>query len=163
MRTSLLGSAVLSLSLTLPVSALVGCQQLADDLGGGAGSDASVSGSVCVGGENSSGVDGLPCCLANGEGCSGDYDCCDGLCSGGACASSGSTSCSAALGSRCATVATCGCSTDDDCCQEATGAVCSLSAYTSPSKRCCLNTGIPCGGDADCCSGTCDPAAATCD
>ncbi len=113
MRPSVLRLTVLSFGLVLSAFGQLGCQQLANDLGSG-GSDASVSGSVCVGGTDSSGADGLVCCQANGADCDGDYACCRGLCSGGLCASSDNESCTTALGSRCAPAADCGCDTDDD-------------------------------------------------
>ncbi len=140
-----------------------GCQQLANDLGGGSTDavDAGPLGSVCTNG--GSGADGLECCQTEGAACDGDYECCGGLCSGGACAPSGNTGCSASLGSRCTSNATCACTTDEDCCQEPTGAVCTNSVVTTAGKRCCLNTGIPCGGNGDCCSGSCDSSTAACD
>ena len=139
MRSSLRSFAVAWLPVVLWASALLGCrEELANDLGGGAGSDAGLTGSVCINGGN--GADGLYCCQADGSDCTGDYDCCRGLCSGGVCAASDNTSCTVALGSRCAPAAACGCASDDDCCQEPTGALCALSAYSAPSKRCCLDT-----------------------
>jgi hypothetical protein len=141
----------------------LGCQQLQNDLGGGSvgvGTDAGTTGSVCING--GSGADGLDCCQTEGAACDGDYDCCGGLCSSGACTSSGADGCSAALGSRCTSVATCGCTMDSDCCQVNTGAVCDESSVTTAGKRCCLTTGTPCGGNGDCCSGNCDSSLLTC-
>lgn len=141
---------------------------------GGSTSPASTGpyGSVCCGGTGSC-TDGLQCCVQEGGSCSGDYDCCGGLCTGGdagdlgtgggTCAASGNAGCIAALGSRCPSMATCACATDDDCCQEGTGAVCGASSVTSEGKRCCLSTGIPCGGNGDCCSGSCDETQLACD
>jgi hypothetical protein len=165
-----LKSSVLAVVAALGCTGSLGCQQLLQDLGGGASTgDASTNttGPVCVNGGN--GADGLECCQEEGAACGGDYDCCGGLCSGdgvdgtGTCVSSGNTSCVAALGSRCKTVESCACATSDDCCQEGTGAVCTSSPVTTVGKRCCLQTGIPCGGDGDCCSGSCDPTQLTCD
>jgi hypothetical protein len=34
---------------------------------------------------------------------------------------------------------------------------------TTAGKRCCLSTGIPCGGNGDCCSGSCDSSQLVCD
>jgi hypothetical protein len=150
----------LAFALVAP-TLLAGCQQLASDLGGGTvTTDAGTTGSVCCGGGSC--ADGLPCCVTEGSACTADYDCCGGLCSGGTCVSSGATSCGAALGSRCTSVATCACTTDEDCCQVGTGAVCTNSSVTTAGKRCCLQAGIPCGGNGDCCSGNCDSAAQTC-
>lgn len=148
---------------TLALVAVAGCQQLEQDLTGGSGSggdDAGAYGSVCVGA--GSGADGLACCQEDGA-CTADYECCGGLCSSGACTSSGNTGCTAALGSRCTSASLCACTTSDDCCQESTGAVCDQSAVTTAGKRCCLTTGTPCGGDGDCCSGSCDATSVTCD
>lgn len=153
--------ALVALTLSL---APAGCQQLENDLGGssaGGGVDAGPLGSVCCEGAGSC-SDGLACCQMEGNACDGDYDCCGGLCSGSTCASSGNTACSASLGSRCTSAATCACTTDDDCCQAGTGAVCTNSSVTTAGKRCCLTTGIPCGGNGDCCSGNCDATQLTC-
>ncbi len=173
--TLLSASTRLALSF-LALVAASGCQQLEQDLegsGGGGGVDAGPYGSVCCGGSGSC-ADGLNCCAEEGSACGGDYDCCGGLCSGGGgdgfgnggggtCVASANVSGSAVLGSRCTTNASCACTTDDDCYQEATGAVCTNSTVTTAGKRCCLTTGIPCGGDGDCCSGSCDPTQLACD
>ena len=152
--------------LAFATFALVGCQQLENDLGAGSSTEdatTNTNGSVCVGAGN--GADGIDCCVDNGGDCSttGDYACCTGLCSGGTCVASANVGCIAALGSRCPSVATCACGTSDDCCQEATGAICGASTVTTVGKRCCLDTGIPCGSDGDCCSKSCDATQSTCD
>jgi hypothetical protein len=146
--------------------ACLGCQQLDSALGGGSNGDGgttmTVYGSVCCG-DNSDETcsDGLPCCTGTGDMCANDYECCAGLCSGGMCAVSDPTL-TAELGSRCTSTATCGCSITadgDDCFQ----GVCSASVVTSAGKRCCLDTGVPCGADGDCCSDQCDSTMFVCD
>ena len=141
--------------------ACLGCQQLANDLGGGTVGDGGTTtlGSVCIGVGN--GSDGIPCCTATGDTCMNDYECCAGRCNGGNCDVTDPTF-TAELGSRCTSVGTCACSNangSSDCFQ----GVCAASVVTTKGDRCCLETGIPCGADGDCCSDQCDSTASTCD
>jgi len=165
MKQSHVSRHLMSFLILVGLAMTSACQALENDLGGGSsggGVDAGTLGSVCCGGTGSC-ADGLPCCVEEGAECTGDFDCCGGLCSSGTCASSGNTACSASLGSRCTNKASCACTTDDDCCQENTGAVCSNSSVTTAGKRCCLTMGIPCEGNGDCCSGSCDGTTLVCD
>jgi hypothetical protein len=108
-----------------------------------------------------------PCCVAVNDPCSDNNDCCGGNCSGssgadsgagGAFGDAGSTcaepvneECTVALGSRCNT-GQCECTTDNDCCL----GNCEATIIPGVSgHRCCLESGLPCDADADCCSLTC--------
>ena len=79
------------------------------------------------------------CCLANGDQCSADTDCCIGSCdadSGVCCISAGEA-----------------CTVDGDCCSG------NCAAGTGV---CCISTGSACTADAECCSGICDAFTGTC-
>jgi hypothetical protein len=148
---------------TLGLLALVACQQLVNDLGGGSvATDGGTNtlGSVCVGA--GTGADGIECCTATNDACTYDYECCAGECNGGVCASTGSTF-TAELGSRCTSVATCACTNNASGTTNCFQGLCGPSVVTTTGSRCCLDTGIPCGADGDCCSDQCDSTASTCD
>lgn len=128
-----------------------------DSTGVSVGVDAGANGAVCgtllpitcCGGVNDSCSDNNDCCLGN---CSGSNDEAGfGEDAGSTCAEPADEGCSVALSSRC-NAGLCECATDDDCC------IGSCQAATIPGtsgKRCCLETGLPCDIQADCCSLTC--------
>jgi hypothetical protein len=125
------------------------------------------NGSVCATG----GAGDVTCCVAVNDPCSDNNDCCGGNCtgtnggdggifSGGdggtVCAEPVNEGCLAALSSRC-NEGQCACSTNgagsDDCCI----GTCQMASIPGTSGlRCCLQTGMPCDANGDCCSETCE-------
>jgi hypothetical protein len=105
-----------------------------------------------------------PCCVAVNDPCSDNLDCCSGNCSGNgggdsgfgeggsSCAEPANQGCSVALSSRCNT-GQCECTQDADCCL---GNCLPSIIPGTKGLRCCLESGSPCGADADCCSLTCN-------